>query len=202
MLLSLMIPLSFVLVNKWNWNEIGFAGTDWIRCKKAVYFLPLTVILIPVAVKGLYIKSAADLWGNLFLYFMVGFAEEVYFRGIIPNELGKAFSRRSVIFLSAAFFGIGHIAAAFTADSGLEIGLTVLNAFIFGWLAIEMRFICNNIAPIILLHFLFDFETKIVVMSGRELLAAECVRGTVMAAGTVWLAVILMKQNNRMEYGR
>ena len=160
MLLSLMIPLSFVLVNKWNWNEIGFAGTDWIRCKKAVYFLPLTVILIPVAVKGLYIKSAADLWGNLFLYFMVGFAEEVYFRGIIPNELGKAFSRRSVIFLSAAFFGIGHIAAAFTADSG------------------------------------------IVVMSGRELLAAECVRGTVMAAGTVWLAVILMKQNNRMEYGR
>lgn len=204
MLLSLAIPLAFVLGKKWNWKELGFGQADWNGCKKAIYFLPLAAILIPAAVKGFRAESAAYVWGNLFLYFSVGAAEEVYFRGIIPNELSRAFSGRGVVLLSAAVFGAGHIAAAFTADSGLEICLTVLNAFIFGWLAVEMRLICKNITPIILLHFLFDFETKIVVMSGRELLAAECVRGALMVIAAVWLAVILArgKQDSRLENER
>ena len=203
MLLSLAIPLTLILVNKWNWNEIGFGQVDWNGCKKTIYFLPLAAILIPAAVKGFCIESAAYVWGNLFLYFAVGAAEEVDFRGIIPNELSTVFSRKGVVFLSAAIFGIGHIATAFAADSGLEICLTVLNAFIFGWLAIEMKLICKNIAPIILLHFLFDFETKIVVMDGSELLVAECVRGAIMVAAAVWFAVILvgMKQENQIEHG-
>ena len=98
-----------------------------------------------------------------------------------------------MIFLSAVIFGIGHIASAFTASNGSEVLLSVLNAFIFGWLAIEMALICKNIMPGILLHFMFDFETKIVVMDGNDLLAAECIRGVVMVLAAVWLGIILVK---------
>lgn len=194
MLLSLIIPFALIWTKKWNWTEIGFAKFDVNGWKKAIYFLPLAAILIPPAVKGFHIVSSAYVWGNLFLYFSVGVAEEVYFRGIIPSCLNKVFSWKSVIFLSSAVFSIGHIASAFAADSGLEVFLTVVNAFIFGWLSIEMQLICNNIMPIILLHFLFDFETKIVMMRGSELLAAECIRGAVMVIAAVWLAVILGNQ--------
>lgn len=189
MLFSLLIPLVFVLTKKWSWSGIGFAKIDVSACKKVLYFLPLLAVFLPAAGKGFQMESAAYGLGNLYLYFMVGLAEEVYFRGVIPRYLNKAFSRKGVILLSTVIFGIGHMAAAFTASSGLEIFLTVLNAFIFGWLAMEMTVISQNIMPAVLLHFLFDFETKIVVMQGRELLTAECVRGVIMAAGAVWLTI-------------
>lgn len=193
MLLSLIIPLFFILVKKWRWNEIGFAKIDINGFKRAMYFLPLLAIFIPAAAKGFFIRSAAYALGNLFLYLAVGIAEEVYFRGIVPKYLNEAFSWISVILFSSVIFGIGHIASAFTTNNGLEICLTVLNAVIFGWLAMEMTMICNNILPGMLLHFLFDYETKIVVMHGNELLIAECIRGTVMVIAAVWLAFILVR---------
>lgn len=193
MLLSLVIPLILVTAKKWRWSEIGFAKFDGNGCRKALYFLPLSAVLIPVAVRGFYAQSAAYVLGNLFLYLSVGIAEEVYFRGIIPKYLNRAFSNKGVIILSAVIFGVGHVASAFTAGSGSEVFLTVLNAFVFGWLAIEMALLCKNITPGILLHFMFDFETKIVVMSGNELLAAECIRGAVMVIAAVWLGIVLAK---------
>lgn len=188
MLLSLLVPACFLLTKKWGRSDIGFAEADARGCKKAYYFLPLIAVLLPASVRGFSLGSAAYVLGNLFLYASVGVAEEVYFRGIIPNCLRKAFSPGGVILLSAVIFGTGHIASAFTAGSGLEVFLTVLNAFIFGWLAIEMTLLAGNIVPAVILHFLFDFETKIAVISGNELLIAECVRGAVMVAAAIWLA--------------
>ena len=92
---------------------------------------------------------------------------------------------------STAVFGLGHIAAAFTASNGWEVFLTILNAFLFGWLAIEMVLISKNIVPVILLHFFFDFETKIVAMNGTALLIAECVRGAIVLAAAVWLSKVI-----------
>lgn len=193
MLLSLTVPCVFIFVKKWNWSEIGFSKIDRGGCKKAAYFLPLLAVFVPVAVEGFSLKSAAYVWSNLFLYCMVGLAEEVYFRGIIPKYLNRAFSRKGMMVLSTLIFGIGHIASAFTVGSGLEIFLSVLNACIFGWLAIEMAVICKNIVPGILLHALFDFETKIVVMQGQALLIAECARGAVMVLAAIWLGTILAR---------
>lgn len=193
MLCSLFIPLSFVLAKRWSWDQIGCASMDIHGCRRMLYFFPMLAILAPAAAKGFHVKSAAYLLGTLFLYLTVGVAEEVYFRGIIPQYLNKTFSRRSAILLSALIFGTGHIASAFTASNGLEIFLTVLNAFIFGWLTMEMAVICKNIAPGIVLHVLFDFETKVVVMQGTELLLAEGIRGVIMVIEAVWLAVVLEK---------
>ena len=193
MLLSLAIPLCFIWAKRWNWSEIGFDKIDAAGCKRTLYFLPLLTIFIPAAVQGFQIQSVALCLGNLFLYLMVGISEEVYFRGIIPRYLSKAFSPDRMILISTLIFGIGHVASAFTASTGLEVGLSVLNAVIFGWLAIEMAVLSNNIIPGILLHFLFDFETKIVALRGDELLIAECVRGAVMVACAVWLAVVIRK---------
>ena len=97
---------------------------------------------------------------------------------------------------STVIFGIGHVATAFTGSNILEIILTVLNAFIFGWLAIEMTIISSNIIPAFLLHFIFDFETKIVVMSGKELLIAEIIRGILMVILASWFAAVIYKQKN------
>lgn len=191
MLTSLVIPLIFALCGKWKWEEIGFCKYDTACSKKAYHFLPLIAIFIPVAIQGFYFKSIIYVFGNLFLYLTVGIAEEIYFRGIIPKYLSKAFSVKGVILFSTLIFGIGHIATAFTTSNSWEIFLTVLNAFLFGWLAIEMQLISKNIIPAIILHFLFDFETKIVAMNGTTLLIAECVRGVILFVAAVWLATVI-----------
>ena len=80
--------------------------------------------------------------------------------------------------------------------------MTILNAFLFGWLAIEMKIISKNITPVILLHFFFDFETKIVDMNGNVLLIAECVRGTIMFFAAVWLAAVIQKNKVDVQLKR
>lgn len=195
MVMALIPPAIFVFSGKWHWSEIGFKKMNVRSCKKGGYFIPLLVIFIPVAVKGFYVKSIGYVFGSLFLYLFVGISEEIYFRGIIPRYLKEEFSTKGILIVSTFIFAIGHIATAFTANNVFEIALTVLNALIFGWLAMEITIVSSNIIPAILLHFLFDFETKIAVMNGRELLMAESVRGTLMFIIACWLSSVIYKKD-------
>lgn len=194
MLLSLIPPALFILSRKWHWSEIGLAQFDFESCKKTLYFLPILVIFVPAALKGFYARSMDYVLGNLFLYLLVGVSEEIYFRGIIPQYLKKEFSTDAVVLLSTLIFGIGHIAVAFAGTNAIEIVLTIFNAFIFGWLAMEMTLITSHIVPAILVHFFFDFETKIVAIDGEGLLIAEGVRGALMFVIAGWLTIIAHKQ--------
>ena len=197
MALALIPPAIFVFCGKWQWREVGFASFDFKGCKKVLYFIPLLVIFVPVAIKGFYVKSIGYVLGSLFLYLFVGISEEVYFRGIIPRYLKEEFSTAGIVLWSTLIFGIGHIATVLAGGNAFEIALTVLNAFIFGWLAMEMTIISSSIIPAFLVHFLFDFETKIVVMNGKELLIAEFVRGIMMFIVASWFAIVIYKQRNR-----
>ena len=197
MALALIPPAIFVFSGKWQLREVGFASFDFKGSKRVLYFMPLLVIFVPVAIKGFYVKAIGYVIGSLFLYLFVGISEEVYFRGIIPYYLKEGFSTKGIVLWSTLIFGIGHVATAFTGSNIFEITLTVLNAFIFGWLAMEMTIISSNITPALLVHFLFDFETKIVVMNGKELLIAEIVRGIMMFIIASWFAVVIYKQRKR-----
>lgn len=194
MIIALIPPIFLVLIGKWRWDEIGFERYNYRICRKALFFIPVLVIFIPVAIKGFYIKSLEYVLGSLFLYLFVGITEEVYYRGIVPKYLSKAFSVKETILISTLIFGVGHVAVALTGSGAFEIILTVFNAFIFGWLAMEMTILSRNIVPAILIHFFFDFETKIVAISGKELLIAECVRGMLMFIIAIWLAVVTNKK--------
>ena len=196
MVLALIPPAILVFSGKWQLRKVGFASFNLKGLKRVLYFMPILVIFVPVAIKGFYVKSIGYVVGSIFLYLFVGIAEEVYFRGIIPNYLKKEFSTKGIVLWSTLIFAIGHVATALTGSNIFEITLNVLNAFVFGWLAMEMTIISSNIIPAFLVHFLFDFETKIVVMNARELLIAEIVRGIMMFIIASWFATIIYKQRN------
>lgn len=193
MVMALIPPAIFVLIGKWNWREIGFAPFDFRGCRKVFYFIPLLVIFIPVAIKGFYLKSTAYVLGNFFLYLFVGISEEIYFRGIIPKCLKKEFSTKGIMLWSTLIFAIGHLATALSGSNAFEVVLSVFNAALFGWMAIEMTLLSRNIFPAMMIHFFFDFETKIVAMHGSELLIAESVRGILMFIIAIGLAIVYKK---------
>ena len=89
MAFALIPPAILVFSGKWKWCEIGFGSFDFKGSKSVLYFVPLLVIFVPVAVKGFYVKTIGYVLGSLFLYLFVGISEEVYFRGIIPQYLKK-----------------------------------------------------------------------------------------------------------------
>ena len=195
MLLALLPPLCLLLRRGWTLRDLGFGGFDPRGCRRALYFLPLLAIYVPAAVWGFRIRSVPVALGSLWLYLLVGVAEEVYFRGIVPKYLERAFSQKGVIFLSTLIFGLGHLAGALSGGGALMAGLTVLNALLFGWLAMEVKLLSGSITVPIALHFLFDFETKVVALSGTGLLLAELARGTLLFFLALWLAFVLAKKD-------
>ncbi len=195
MLLGLLPPCIMLISGRWSAKELSLAKPQREGCRSVLYFLPFLLLLVPASVRGFDVKSAEYLLGNLFMYTAVGVAEELYFRGIVPRFLSKAFSQKAVVVLSTLIFGIGHVATAFAASSALEVALTVVNALLFGLVTIALSRIVKSIIPGMALHFLFNFETKITVIAGNELLYAELVRGTVLFALGVWLCVLLKRQS-------
>lgn len=187
MLLALVPPLALVLTGKWQRQDLGFRHFRGI----GLWILPVLAIFIPPAVKGFAWRENA--WGMLLLYGAVGLSEEVYFRGIIPGILKKAFSRRCTLWLSAGLFALGHAAGALSGMGLAETILTIFNALIFGVLALEMTALSGNIIPAVLVHFFFDFETKICRLDGPWLLTAEVVRGIVMVLAAVCLYFAVKK---------
>ena len=197
---SLIIPVAIIISGKWHFEDVGLNRFDSASNKRLFYYLPFVLIFVPVAVRGFTVTSIEYFFGALFLYLMVGIAEEVYFRGIIPMILRRDYNIVGVIVISSIIFGLGHVASAFTSNDALEIGLSVLNALIFGFMAIELAIIAKNIIPGIIIHFIFDFETKIIIMSGQELMIAELVRGAIMVLIAVWLALVIYK--NKDQYSQ
>ena len=197
MLLSLVVPLVFLLTKKWNFKEIGFNKITKEGAKNVLYFLPLLLIFIPCSVQGFHVESIQYFFAVLYLYLFVGIAEELYFRGIIPYYLGKAFSTKWIVIISSLIFALGHSVTILTDGNIAMMVLTVINALIFGFLTIEMYMLCKSIIPGMFIHYLFDFETKFIRMNGNELLIAEIIRGTVMALIALCFAIILYKKSKK-----
>ena len=197
MLLSLVVPLVFLLTKKWNFKEIGFNKITKEGAKNVLYFLPLLLIFIPCSVQGFHVESIEYFFANLYLYLFVGIAEELYFRGIIPYYLRKAFDIKWIVIISSLIFGLGHSATILTDGNIAMMILTVINALIFGFLTIEMYMLCKSIIPGMFIHFLFDFETKFIRMNGNKLLIAEIIRGAVMTLIAIYFAIVLFRKTNK-----
>ena len=197
MLLSLVVPLVFLLTKKWNFKEIGFNRITKEGAKNVLYFLPLLLIFIPCSVQGFHVESIEYFFANLYLYLFVGIAEELYFRGIIPYYLRKAFDIKWIVIISSLIFALGHSVTILTDGNIAMMILTVINALIFGFLTIEMYMLCKSIIPGMFIHFLFDFETKFIRMNGNKLLIAEIIRGAVMTLIAIYFAIVLFRKTNK-----
>lgn len=194
MLLSLVVSAIFLLLKKWSFKDIGFGKITKEGLRNVLYFIPIILIFVPCAIKGFEAESTMYFFAVFYLYLFVGIAEEVYFRGIIPCYLGKAFDIKWVIIISSLIFGLGHSVTVLTDGDILMMVLTMVNALIFGFMAVEMYFLCGSVVPGMIIHFLFDFETKFILMNGNDLLIAEIIRGAIMALIAVWFAISLHKK--------
>jgi uncharacterized protein len=136
------------------WKVVGFRGPA--RPGDLAYFLipffPILINLIP----GIKVTGLALLAQIFAITLMVGFVEEVFFRGLMLNALkAQGFWKAAVI--TALLFGLTHamnlLAGKSLADDLAQVFYAVAIGFAFAALVLKMGILW----PLVVAHFLIDF---------------------------------------------
>ncbi len=159
MMLGLIVISALMLLFVWKnglTQKYGLAA--WAKNNRAMlWFLPLWII------------ASFNLWGGVDPHYalpgqifavismaLVGFAEELIFRGFLFKAMLKDGSVKTAVIVSSVTFGLGHIANLFT---GHELGETLLQMFFavaFGFIVTMAFYKSGSLLPCILSHSLTD----------------------------------------------
>ena len=137
-------------------EKYGLAG--WAQSNRAMlWFIPLWIIATTNLWGGFGVKYALP--GQIFAVVsmaLVGFAEELIFRGFLFKAMLKGGSVRTAVIVSSVTFGLGHILNIFT---GHDLGPTLVQvafAVAVGFLLTMAFYKSGSLLPNIVMHSLVD----------------------------------------------
>jgi membrane protease YdiL (CAAX protease family) len=156
--LGLTMIAIFLLTLKGQWKAIGFRAADKPTDFRyyILPFFPLAINLIP----GVEVSSLGHLTEILAITLMVGFVEEVYFRGLMLNPLrARGFWKAAI--LTSFLFGLTHAMNVLAGKSLAEDAAQILYAMAIGFAYAALVLKKGIIWPLVLAHFLIDFTNFI-----------------------------------------
>lgn len=171
-LLVLNLLNVFWVTRYFSWRAIGFRRLDR---KQLLWFLPMIAVLIAlwvVFLSGLSrVSLSAAQWQSFalvgFSTLLVGFGEEIMYRGIVLHAFLTTNRVRWAMLVSAIAFSLLH-AVNFLGGYPLQaVPIQLLNTFQFGFFFAPLILKLNNILPLIIFHWLWDF-VQIVAPSAMD----------------------------------
>ena len=137
-------------------KNCGLAG--WPKeTKRYLYFIPM------------WILATGNLWGGVSLNYkgtgqviailsmlLVGFIEEMIFRGFLFRALLKTNSVLSAVIISAATFGMGHLVNLLSGQATRETVIQVFFAISLGFVFTMVYYKSGKLLPCIIAHSLID----------------------------------------------
>lgn len=182
----------------------GFKRLRISKERATLYYIPLLVIAFVQPIMGglNFELTAAKIVLIVIFSLLVGFTEESIFRGIIREKL-QFKSRLFYIVFSSLFFGILHIANAFSGADMMQIVLQIINAFLIGLILALLFEIAHNIIPLIIFHFLFDTFAQLTspAIIEQEVLVVSVLNMIYLAYGAYLIYVLLQRRklNNQLN---
>lgn len=127
----------YILQGREDFSEgnIALKGIDRSGVRTCLFYMPLAAIPLPMIITGVNSINTGWVLATLLFTLSVGMAKELHLRGIILRLLGESLDALPVAFISLLIFGAGHASGAFVEISTVMVLLTILNAFLFGWVA-------------------------------------------------------------------
>ena len=145
----------FVLKNGLT-EKYGLAG--WAKnSREMLWFIPLWIIASVNLWGGVSVKYAVP--GQIFAIVsmaLVGFAEELIFRGFLFKAMLKNGNLKSAVIVSSVTFGLGHIVNLFTGHDLVPTLLQVIFAIAVGFILTMTFYKCGSLLPNILMHSVVD----------------------------------------------
>lgn len=133
--LAAISVLLFVFIKK-NHLEERYGFVKWKgSAKDYLYFIPMLIIMTGNIWGGVGVaySGAAQVFA-VFSMMLVGFVEEVIFRGLLFRAMLKKDPTAVSIAVSAVTFGIGHIVNLFAGQANLETVIQILFAVAWGFI--------------------------------------------------------------------
>lgn len=154
--LSVLVILIYLWKTNKSFKEYGFISPVGNIHKIVLWYLPALIIEVIGLFAGFANNTMNYILMALFMTIAVGFAEEIYFRGIILKTL-EVLGIKKAIIISALIFGVTHIG---NVIGGADMMLTLIQisyAFIIGIVFAQLFIITKSLYPVILWHFVHDF---------------------------------------------
>ena len=155
--LGVAIPLLLTMGPTGAWVKSVLAPTKGAaKAVSLIYYIPLLIIALSALAAGIdYQKGAGFALANLFLALCVGFAEEIYFRGVVCSIwLEKGAVKAMVI--SSILFGLCHLMNVLGGAGLTETILQIFFALAYGVAFALIFIVSGSIWPCILLHAFHD----------------------------------------------
>ena len=159
MMIGLIVISGLMLLFVWKNGLMEKYGLSaWAKNSRSMlWFFPLWVIASLNLWAGVSVKYAIP--GQIFAVVsmaLVGFAEELIFRGFLFKAMLKDGNVKSAVIVSSITFGLGHIMNLFTGHELVETLIQVVFAVAFGFVVTMAFYKSGSLLPCILSHSLTD----------------------------------------------
>lgn len=145
-----------------------------IQIAIALLFIPLQQILVP---DGGFSQEVTEMFTQIdtpsarvamvaISTFLAPLSEELMFRGVLLRSLANR-SRRSILVITAAIFGLFHVAGTSSAGAAL---LVFFQIFLVGLVLAHLALRHDRIGPSIFVHAGFNLLTTLILLLPPELL--------------------------------
>lgn len=150
--------------------EEKYGLVKWSRsAKEYLFFLPMLVLMTGNLWGG--IRPSYDGIAQLFAVLsmlLIGFIEELLFRGFLFRALLKKDPAPVAIIISAVTFGIGHIVNLLAGQGGMESLLQVFFAIAWGFLFTFVFYKSGSLLVCIAVHGMVDTFSKFAAHEGNS----------------------------------
>ncbi len=157
------IAVAATLFIKGNGLEAKYGLTGWAKQpRKYLYFLPMFFLATGNLWSGfgLEYQGLAEVWAVLSML-LIGYVEEVLFRGFLFKALLKKDGPKLAILISAVTFGLGHIVNLLAGQANLETALQMVFAIAWGMIFTLAFYKSGSLWPCIVAHALVDAFSKL-----------------------------------------
>ncbi len=143
---------------KRNHLEEKYGLSGWPKeMKKYLYFIPMWVLATGNVWDGFSLSyQGAPLVCAVLSMILVGFVEEMIFRGFLFRAMLGENKPVVAIIVSAVTFGIGHIVNLFMGRASFETVLQIIFAVSWGFILTMVCYKSGSIIPCIIAHSLID----------------------------------------------
>lgn len=190
------IPISIVLIAcltwKKSWGRYGFRPLSTIPARNWMYYLPLVLALLIVALNGFRSFTLKEAMFFVFFTLMVGFVEETVYRGLILHILLRHKSVTAAVLTSSLLFSVTHVLNMLSGQSAEDTLVQLVYALLTG-AALALLIVKNhNIIPLIIYHFIHNL-IQFLGQDGRGVSVWDYVILVILLLHCLWLVFSLKK---------
>ena len=155
--LAVMAALTALFISK-NGLAEKYGLTGWPSDQKRyLYFIPMWILVTGNLWGGIHADySGAALVFAVISMALVGYLEEVIFRGFLFRAMLKEGNTKAAVIVTAASFGFGHIVNLFAGQTSLETLVQIPFAIAWGFIFTFVAWKSGSLIPCIIAHALID----------------------------------------------